>query len=93
MAGNQFGRRRPPKPTKALVTTMVRAVQDTDLPEESKEQLRRFAALIEQQVREMNQSSYLGQPAPHGHEDDDSGGTLDDGAELLALLAFQRAGC
>jgi len=93
VAGNQVGRRRPPKPVPGLADISDRALQDTDLPGQTKEQMRELFRQLEQYLRTQNQEAYLGTPAPHTHEDDDSGGELDDGAELLAMLALQRANC
>ena len=91
--GNQYGRRREPPATKGLATVLNRAFADSGLPDPTREQINTFGRLLEKQLADIGSSAYLGQPAPHSHEDDSSGGELDDGAELLAMLAFQRAGC
>ena len=90
---NQTGRRRPPKPVPGLAVIAYRALQDTDLPEATKEDLQTLFKQLEHYLRTMNQESYLGMPAPHSHDGDDSGGSLEDGAELLAWVALQRGGC
>jgi len=93
MAGNQVGRRRPPKPVPGLKALSEAALQDSELPEATRADLENLFGRLEQYLRTQNQESYLGAPAPHAHEDDQSGGELDDGAELLAMLALQRANC
>lgn len=64
-----------------------------DVPEATRDQLRLFAKLLEKYMTQAGHASYNGMPPPHSHEDDSSGGSLDEGAELLAWLAWQRSGC
>ena len=62
---NQVGRRRAPKPVPGLASIADRALQDADLPQETKEQFKTLFRQLEHYLRTANQSSYLGLPAPH----------------------------
>lgn len=92
MANNQPGGRRPPPPTPPFHNVIDRALQDSGLPDPTKDQFRKFAKILKNYLLQSGHAFYNGIPAPHGHEDDDDGGSLSGGSELLAWLAFQRAG-
>ena len=65
MPHNQTGRRRPPPPKQPFHQIMDRAMQESGLPDSTKDQLRLFAKLLEKYLGQAGHASYNGFPAPH----------------------------